>query len=233
MADLASICVGQRQACALRATRLDVNCAPVLGAGNGAVTAGLVTLNADPEVEEGAKFQPKNACDNILWTAEEEDKIVRYTGDFEMGLWDYELIELLTNSALGVGAVGTPWAGQNVGLFAPGPTTPSAFGCGLEIWVKNAGAGSEGQCGPEGTHPPYTRYVFPLVKIRPGGRTFNGEASMFTGSIKISPNPAWGDGPYGDWQLTTDFSDEPDKAYVQFADEDLPATSCGYVSVGS
>ena len=48
MADLESICVGQRQACALRVTRLAADCTPVLGAGNGVCTAGLITLNADP-----------------------------------------------------------------------------------------------------------------------------------------------------------------------------------------
>lgn len=233
MADLDSIAVGQRQACALRVTRLNDDCTPATGAGNGVVTAGLVTLNADPEVEEGAKYQPKSACDKILWTAEEPDKIVRYTGDFEIGLWDFELIELMTDCALGVGAIGTPWAGDNAGVFAPGPSTEASAGVALEIWVKNAGLGDDGECGPAATHPPYTRYVFPKVKVRPGGRTFNGDAAMFTGSIKISPNPQWEDGPYGDWMLTTDFSDEPDKAYVQFFDEDVPEGEYGYITVGS
>ena len=233
MSDLASLCVGQRQACAVRATRLEDDCTPALGAGNGACTAALVTLNVDPEIEEGAKHQPKSACDKILWTAEEPDKVVRWTGSFEFGLWDFELIELLTDFALGVGAVGTPWDGDNAGLFAPGPSTAASPGVGLEIWVKNAGEGDEGQCGPASTHPPYTRYVFPLVKVTPGSRTFNGDAAMFAGSIKVSPNPQWADGPYGDWGLTTDFSDEPDKAWAQFFDEELPDTGCGYIVVGS
>lgn len=233
MADLESICVGQAKACALRATRLNTDCTPATGAGNGVCTAALVTLNADPEVEEGAKFNPKNACGDILWGAEEDDKILRYTGDFEFGLWDFELIELLTNAALGVGAVGSPWDGDNAGLFMPGPNTPSSPGVGLEIWVPNFGVGDAGQCGPAATHPPYTRYVFPMVKVRPGGRTFNGEAAMFSGSIKISPNPNWSNGPYADWGLTTSFTEEPDKAYAMFYDDELPETSCGYISVGS
>ncbi len=233
MADLESICVGQRQACALRVTRLDADCTPVLGAGNGVCTAGLITLNADPEVEEGTTFQPKNACGDILWTAEDDDKVLRYTGDFEIGLFDFELIELMTNASLLVGATGTPWEGENIGVGMPGPSTTASYGVGLEVWVKNAGIGSEGQCGPASELPPYTRYVFPLVKIRPGGRTFNGEAAMFTGSVKISPNPQWADGPYGDWQATTDFSTDPDKAYMQFFDEDVPETGCGYIVVGS
>ena len=233
MADLTSICTGQRMACALRVTRLNADCTPALGAGNGVVTAGLISLNLDPEVEEGATFQPKNACGDILWTAEEDDKIARWTGDFEIGLWDFELIELLSDAALGVGATGTPWDGENAGFFAPGPTTTSKPGVGLEVWVKTASLGDEGSCAPAADLPPYARYVFPRVKVRPGGNTFNGEAKMFTGSMKASPNPQWADGPYGDWMLSTDFSDEPDKAWASFYDDTVPDTACGYITVGS
>lgn len=229
-----TICLGQRQACAFRATRLNDDCTPATGADNAVVTQGLVTLNADPDVEEGATFEPKNACDDILWTATEDDRIKRYTGDFEFGLWDYELIELMTGAQLLVADATVAWSGDNAGITYPGPGSPASPGVALEIWVKNAGVGEVGQCGPAATHPPFTRYVFPYVRARIGGRTFNNEAAMFTGSIKIDPNPSWDQGPYGDWPLTTGFADFPDAAYVQFWDEednvpDVPA--CGYQSV--
>jgi hypothetical protein len=228
-----TICLGQRQACAFRATRLEDDCTPAVGADNAVVTNGLVTLNADPDVEEGTTFEPKNACDDILWTATEDDRIKRYTGDFEFGLWDYELIELMTGASLLIADSTVAWSGKNAGITYPGPNSAASPGVALEIWVKTAGIGDVGQCGPESTNPPFVRYVFPYVRARVGGRTFSNEAAMFTGSIKIDPNPNWDMGPYGDWPITTGFADFPAEAYVQFWDEaaNLPDTGCGYIVV--
>lgn len=228
-----TICVGQRQACAFRATRLQSDCTPATGADNAVVTNGLISLTLTPDIEEGATFEPKNACDEILWTATNDDRVKRYTGDGEIGLWDYELIELMTDATLLVADSTVAWSGDNAGLAMPGPSTSAGAGFALEIWVKNAGIGDVGQCGPESTHPPYTRYVFPFVRARVGDRTFNNEAAMFAFSAKFDPNPNWDMGPYGDWPITTGFNDFPDAPYVQFYDEadNLPDTGCGYVSV--
>lgn len=223
------ICIGQRQACALRVTRLDADCTPAVGADNAVVTTALVTMNLDPEIEEGTVFEPKNACDDILWTAENPDKIKRYTGDGEFGVWDYELIELMTDAALLLGAVSSPWSGDVVGIAHPGPSTPSGDGVGLEIWVKASGTGTAGTCGPAATHPPYIRHVFPRVLIRPGGRTFENDAAMFNFSMKASSNANWGDGPWGDWVPSVPLPD--DSPHIEFYDEELPTTACGYISV--
>lgn len=222
------ICIGQRQACALRATRLNADCTPAEGADNAVVTAALATLTLEPQVEEGQTFNPPNACGDYLWSAEDPDRILRYTGDGELVLYDYELIELMTDSALLTGAVGTPWAGDNAGVAYPGPASTPSPGVCLEIWVKNAGVGDEGPCGPSDSHPPYTRYVLYRCRVRPGGRTFNGEASMFTFSIKVGPNPQWGTGPWGDWNVTQTPDINP---VAQFYDDALPDTGCGYIEV--
>lgn len=228
-----SICLGQRQACAMRVTRLDEDCSPAVGEDNAVVTAGLVTLNADPEVEEGTTYQPKNACDKIRWTATGEDRVTRYTGDFEFADFDFELMELLFNAALLTGAVGSPWAGETIGVSGVGPNSPVGNGVGIEIWVKNAGLGDEGECGPSAEIPPYTRYVFPRVRVRPGGRTFSNDAATMTGSVRMTPNPQWGQGPWGDWQATVGFEDDTLKTecYVQFWDDDVPDDDCGYIEV--
>lgn len=225
-----TICIGQRQACALRVTRLGSDCAPVTGADNAVVTTALVTMNLDPEIEEGTTYEPKNACDSILWTAEEQDKIKRYTGEGELGVWDYELIELMTDASLMVADAGSPWtSSENFGIEMPGPTTASTPGVALEVWTKGQATGNEGPCGPAGTHPPYVRHVFPRVLIRPGGRTFENDVAMFTFSMKASANPQWGSGPWGDWHAASDLSG--DTPYAQFWDDALPATACGYIAV--
>jgi hypothetical protein len=225
-----TICLGERQACAIRATRLNEDCTVAEGEDNAVVTAALVTLTASPEVEEGTSYQPKNACDDIRWTAEEPDNIIRYTGDGELSDFDNELIELLTDAALLTGATGTPWEGMNIGRAMPGPDTPAGAGVALEIWVKNAVVGSGGgPCGPAGTHPPFTRYVFPKVTVRPGDRTFSIDAGTFAFAIKASPNPNWGEGPWGDWQPAESMPE--DAPYAAFWDDALPETGCGYIEV--
>lgn len=223
------ICIGQRQACALRVTRLDSDCTVSVGADNAVVTAGLVTLNLEPEIEEGQVFEPKSACDSILWTAEEPDKIKRYTGDGEIGVWDYELIELMTDAAVVLGDATSPWSGDVIGVSMPGPSTASSNGVGLEIWTKGQGVGATGPCGGAATHPPYVRHVFPRVLIRPGGHTFENDAAMFTFSMKASANPQWGNGPWNDWQPASNMP--ADSPYIQFYDDALPTTQCGYITV--
>lgn len=224
-----TICIGQRQACALRATRLGSDCSPVEGEDNAVVTTALVTANLDPDIEEGTNFEPKNACDEILWTAEEPSKIKRLTGDIELGVFDYELIELLTDCSLLVGAAGSPWEDKNIGVAYPGPQTASTYGVALEIWVKAQATGNTGPCGPAGTHPPYIRHVFPRVLLTPSGRTFENDVAMFRASMKASANSQWGEGPWGDWPATTGIpSTSP---HAEFFDDALPATACGYIEV--
>lgn len=223
------ICIGQRQACAVRATRLDSDCTPAGGEDNAVVTTALVTLSLDPEIEEGTVYEPKNACDSILWTAQEPDKIKRFTGDGEMGVWDYELIELMTDCAVILGDGSSPWSGDVIGIEYPGPDTASGDGVALEIWTKANAVGSSGPCGPAGTHPPYIRHVLPRVLVRPGSRTFENDAAMFSFSIKAEANPQWGEGPWGDWQGAIGIS--ATSPYAQFYDDALPETACGYIEV--
>lgn len=224
-----TICLGKRQSCAVRATRLGADCAPVEGADNAVVTSALITGNLDPDVEEGATFEPKNACDEILWTAEEPDKTKRYTGQIELGIFDYELIELLTDAAIIVGASGGPWAGKNIGVAYPGPTTASTYGVALEFWVKASGTGNAGPCGPAGTNPPYVRHVFPRVLLTPGGVTFENDVQMFSATMKASANSQWDEGPWGDWQGEDGMP--VDSPHAEFFDDSLPTTGCGYIAV--
>src|SRR6478735_6329807 len=146
-------CIGQRSACAVRATRLGPDCSPVTGAANMTVVAeSLVTMTATPDVEEGTKYEPKDACGRLVFTAADPDVIKRWTLDIELVLWDPELIEIMTDSTLLVGSGSSPWSGKSVGVLTPGPQTAQGNGVALEIWAKTA-TGS-GVCGPAATTPP-------------------------------------------------------------------------------
>ena len=87
--------IGELGACVVRAARLNSNCAPTGGVNGGIVTAGLVTMTVDPQIEEGTKYEPKNACGSTLYTAERDDKILRQNISGEFGFSDFELMALL------------------------------------------------------------------------------------------------------------------------------------------
>ena len=82
------MCLGQYQACALRAVRLDTDCTPLQGVNNGVVTSALITGTASPQIEEGKRFEPMNACGDICWTATADDRVKRYNVDLELCLWE-------------------------------------------------------------------------------------------------------------------------------------------------
>lgn len=220
------VCIGQRSACVIRATRLDNTCKPVHGVNNAVVTAALITATATPDVEAGQKFEPKNACGELLFTAEDPDIIKRYQYTMELGLWDFELYELLTGSTVIVGASDGPWPGKAIGNATPGPQTPAIDGVALEIWVKTAIG--QGPCGPTGTHPPYVRHIFPRLRLRPDARTFANDVANAAFAGEATANEAWDD-PFADYQgegaldVTT--------PYAWFYDDTLPDVGCGYIDV--
>lgn len=225
MATNSVACVGQRSACAVRATRLGPDCSPVTGGDSDfAVTTALTTFTATPDVEEGTKFEPKNACGDLLWTAADPDIVKRWTVEFEFGMFDFELAELLTDSTALLGAASSPWPGKVVGIEAPGPRTEQGYGVALEIWVKTATG--QGVCGPADVNPPYVRHVFPRALLRLNDRTFENDVATFKFSGTAETNVSWGCGPYADCPIDPGLSG--DTAYAQFFDTDLPEATCGY-----
>lgn len=222
-------CIGQRSACIVRATRLGSDCSWVEGDNNMVVAAGLVTLTMTPEVEEGTKFEPKDACGAISWTAEDPDVVKRYTLEGEFNFFDYALKEILTNSAVILGNASSPWEDKVIGAASPGSNTTPSNGAALEIWVKTA-VGT-GPCGDVADVPPYVRHVFPRVFLRPGDRTFANDPATMKVSGWAGPNGQWGEGPYGDWTGADPLP--ADAPHVELYDTDLPTAVCGYGTVAS
>jgi hypothetical protein len=225
MATNSVACIGQRSACAVRATRLGPDCAPATGTGTDfVVTTALMTFSATPDVEEGTKFEPKNACGDLLWTAADQDIVKRWTVEFEFGLFDYELAEILTDSTAIIGGAASPWVGKTIGIESPGPNTDQGNGVALEIWVKTAT--DQGVCGDVSQNPPLVRHVFPRCLIRLNDRTFENDVATFKFSGTAETNVLWGFGPYGDFPGAAPLSG--DTPYAQFLDTVLPDATCGY-----
>ena len=210
----------------LRATRLGSDCTPLTGATDGALTTAIATINLSPDVEEGTRYEPKDACGRILYSASDPDIVKRYNITIDLHMVDFELYELLTDGQLLLGKTGTTWDGQVVGVSAPGATTAQGYGVGLEIWTKTAS--DTGVCGPASTNPPYIRHVLPRVMLRPADRTFEGAAATNSFAGTAEANLAWDEGPWGDWM-----AEDPmpaDSPWVRFYDDTVPASSCGFVT---
>lgn len=225
-------CFIQRSACILRATRLAPDCSPVAGVGNGAVATGIATITATPDITEGTRFQPQDACGRTVYSSSEPNITNRYT--FEMSLWtvDYELIEIMSSASLILGAAGSgpagAWEGHAIGIERPGPNTVSSPGYGLEVWVKN-GSGT-GNCGPASTNPPYVKHVFPKLLTELGARTFENDVAQVTFSGTAEPNSSWGEGPWGGFPGASPLAGTGWAEY--FVEEsDLPDDECGAITV--
>lgn len=223
-------CFIQRSACALRVARLGPDCFPIAGVGNGAIATAIATMTATPDVTEGTKFAPQDACGRVVFSAVNPNITNRYNLTLELITTSFELIEILTSSSLIVGAADAgpdnAWNGKTIGLESPGPTTVSSDGAGLEIWVKN-GAGT-GPCGPASTNPPYVRHVFPKALLELGDRTYEDNVAnvKFTGTAEA--NLAWGEGPWGDYPGLEPMGATP---WAQFYDLTLPEGECGAIEV--
>lgn len=228
MASANIACIGQRSACALRVTRLGLDCAPVGGPNNAFVTAAIVTMTATPDVQAGTRFEPQNGCGDIMWAAVDPDILKRYTFTLELGSYDFEGFELLTDATLILGSSGSLWPSKAVGIEMPGTQSVHSNGVALEIWTKTAFG--VGPCGAASTNPPYVQHIFPRVLAVPGARTFaNAEANaVFDGSAES--NPSWKAGPWGDFPGPSG-GISGNTPYAQFVTAALPTTGCGFIDV--
>lgn len=193
------VCLGQLQACVVRAARLDADCTPTGGANSGIVTAGLVTLTADPEIKEGTVFEPETACGAIAYTYETEDVIKRYNLSGEFIFFDYEFMELAFGSTLILGKSGGPFAGKVIGaadrLYSAAPRN----GVYLEV-ITTAVAQGAGSCvASDGGAPVAVGHIFGKAKLTPGSSSFENAEKRLTFTGKSTNNPSLFDGPWNDY----------------------------------
>lgn len=220
-------CLGQYQACALRAARLDQFCTPLGADGDIVVTSGLVTLTATPDREEGTRYEQKTGCGIYAFTAVGEDIIKRYTIDAQFVLWDYELVEILTGSPLITGAAGGTWPNKTIGFASKGFDVVAFPGASLEIFTRTSGSG--GACGPPGENPQFVRHIFPRAKLYLGEVTFEDAVAILRLTGTSEANSEWGEGPVPDeWESDDPFPEN--SPYGQVLATALPTTGCGYVT---
>ena len=202
--------LGHFNACVFRAALLNADCSPTQGTNGGIVTAGLVTMTATPDVEEGTVFEPKTGCGSIAYTAEETDKIKRYNVSGEFIFFDQELMVTLFGGSLVLGAAGGDFAGEVIGWSAPRyDEADNHYGAYLEVITRSAAEGA-GDCISAGTgRPTHFGNIFGKARLVPGERVFeNGEGRVaFTG--KATNNPTLFDGPWNDYPGSTYVPNSP------------------------
>lgn len=224
-------CISQAKVCRLRVARLSSACAPVAGADNGAVTAGILTMTRAAEISEGTEYEFKNGCGEIIAQAKDADRIKWFNLTGELQVMDYELLELMFGGSVITADAGEDFAGKTIGYCRPsGSDTPDAVS--LEIWTSVI-IGTSGGCSSDANAPQYVRHVFPRVVMVEGDRTFEDGTGTIAFTGRAYENPAWGNGPWNDFPGV--YPACTNTAHLEFIESDLPANvvsgGCGYVTV--
>lgn len=232
------ICIGELQACVVRAAALDADCTPTGGTNGGLVTAGLVTLTADPDIEEGTLYEQKNACGDILFTYQKDDVVKKYNLSGEFGFADFEMMALLFGGTTILGKVGGPFAGKVIGFADRLYTAARRNGVYLEVITTTVGQGV-GDCSMGATAiPAAIGHIFGKVKLVPGAQNFADDVKRVAFTGKGVNNPNLFDGPWNDYPGTPYVPNSPhiEVAYSQSQYDAILATvHCGYadIAVGS
>lgn len=197
------VCIGQFNACVVRAARLGADCHPSGGADSGIVTAALATLTADPDIEEGQVFEPKNGCGSIVYTYRQEDRIKRYNLSGELLFFDYEMMALLFGGSTILGRAAGSFSGKVIGyadrLFSAAPRN----GTYLEI-IRQVATPDGGDCVQSGgtATPAAIGHIFGKCRLIPGSMTFENDVARVTFTGYGENNPWLTNGPWNDYPGT-------------------------------
>jgi hypothetical protein len=228
------VCIAELQACVVRAARLDSDCTPTQGTNGGIVTAGIVTLTADPIIEEGKTYEQPNGCGSILYTVTKDDKLKGQTLSGEFGFSDFEMMALLFGGDVILGKGGGEFAGEVIGYADPLYNAPPRSGVYLEV-ITNVVEEGAGDCITSGSARPVAiGHIFGKAKLTQGSKNFADDVRRITFTGKGTNNPNLFDGPWNDfpgagWAPNTSYFTV---GYSQTEyDAILGAVTCGYVDL--
>lgn len=229
------ICVLQRNVCLIRIAKLDADCSPTGGADGGIVSAGIVSMTASPEIEEGTIAEPKNGCGRIMATVSDPDIIKRYNITAgEIATHDVEMMYLLFGGELVVGKAGGSYPSLNIGWASPNTLSGARTGVYLEVITQQFGEGLGDCTSLAANFPPYVGHIFGKVLAIPGDRAFENDVANITFTGKAFQNPSLYDGPWNDYPGTGYAKNSPYQTVGYSAAEYnaiLAVSGCGYVTL--
>lgn len=215
---MAHKCLAVIDICRIRATRLDANGSPAAGANNVYVSDKLIQLAVTPDIEQGEEKTLKGGCRGcILATSKVPDLLKRFNFEFDMGIFEPGLLEMLTGAAVisdGGDVVGISWPDQ--AFDCSGSAQPNIA---FEAW-QNAW----NQGGPDATLP-YMHWVWPSTFWQVGAYTAGADFAQpkLTGFSRGNEN--WGLGIHDDLlQAVGPLGDG-------FFTDSIPTAECGYQTV--
>lgn len=204
----------------MRAQRLGADCAPLTGANDRMITAGIVSLTGTPVLKEGQEFQWEVGSGDQIAEVKRADKIRRYDITGSIATVDREFQGLLFGGELIVADTGHPFAGNTIGWASPGLDSPENHGVYLEVFSQLAYEGA-GDCAGAALGLPYSGHILPRLKLVPGEVTFQNEVRnvSFTGQAFV--NPTANLDPFGDYPGVGTVPNG--SAYIEVDYEALPA----------
>jgi hypothetical protein len=217
-----AVCFSSAKLCLLRVARLDSNCGCVTGSTAGAVTSGIVRLDANPDMETGQEYLLKNGCGDICVNFRDCDRLKRINLQMELCTRDMELLEILTGGTIYTSdGTTTGFSRRGIGSSCPNPVQ-------LEIWTR--AVDNTGTCTESGNPYAWWHIVYPKATFTLGDSTFeNGVATVkLTGYSEANSQigtGCWDDLPAGLDETSPEFFFLEDSSYV------LPSATCGYVTV--
>jgi len=211
---MTAICDALIRVCAVRVTRLDANGNFSPGPNNYYVTGNTMMLTAKPVIEAGVDKPLVGGCDCIIAFYHGYDKLKYFNLEFDDGLVEPGLIEMLTGAPAIVDGSGNPigwnWPNQ---LDCSQPVQPNVA---IEVWQDMW------EDDHQNTTYPYFRYIWPSSYWQMSDFT----AQMDFNQPKITAwtrtNPNWGLGPYGDQPQAIASTGGG------FYDTTIPTPKCGY-----
>lgn len=180
-----------------------------------AFCSGIISVEHDPQIEEGEEFNEVDGCGTLYVVRKRQDSIKRVDFTITMGRSDPRI-----NEILGIGEL-IEDGGEPVGW---GMTL--AAGCGdtdppnpviIEWWSERWDCDVFGD-------PPYKRHILPLAFANPQGYTNeNGVATIPFGGFGQA-NSNFDNGPFND----LDFLQDVPFGYIEIEDTALPTCPDGY-----
>lgn len=186
----------------IRATLVDRCGKPVYGPNSQAVSAGIVSIELEPEVEEGDDYSQKNAAgDECFPSFKGPDVIKWWNVTLEFCNVDPALFTLMMRTWRPV----LDYSRTLTTGWRMGSQVSSVDGFALETWPKAAGAGVGQLCDaagnelpddPEG-YDPGAYFLLPwLIPTAPDSWTLENEPTTFTLKCRSKSGSLWKKGPY-------------------------------------
>jgi hypothetical protein len=167
------------------------------------------TFQSSPDIEEGVRIEPKNACGEIVYTYEGANLVKRHNLSGELYFFDPEAAFVMFGGEVLLGASAGDYAGKAIGWASPNYTDAPTNGVYLEIITTAIGEGA-GDCQTSAdAYPPYIGHIWGKAKLTLGDRTFEEDAARVTFTGTATGNPNLFDGPWNDYPIEGEVANTP------------------------